>query len=179
MTMLPKEIKNFLNSAVTDLFKINGITQALEKMDGLTTLEHCDFCAIIGFSGTKIKGHLLLAATHELLDFTHPSKAMGMDIGDSDHADWLGEISNQVIGRLKNALLKYGLNTTLTTPTVIRGQSINSFALKTDSIKEIIHFQLDHFDLLVEAHIELLAPVDFSVAVEGEQASDEGSSKFF
>jgi CheY-specific phosphatase CheX len=179
MKELPAPIRNILISSVCDLFKTNGIANPVEKHDGLMKLEHGDFCAIIGFSGPTIMGNLLLAATHDLLDASHPSKAMGIPVGEEDYADWIGEISNQVIGRLKNALLKYGVNATLTVPTVIKGEHISTFPLKGDTMMEVIHFQLDSFDLLLEAHISVLAPIDFSTIDEANAPEDEGSSMFF
>jgi CheY-specific phosphatase CheX len=179
MAVFPAEIRDILVSAVCGIFTANCVAKAEEKHDGVTRLDHCDFCAIIGFSGVKIKGTLLLAATKELLDYSHPSKAMGMDVGEEDYADWIGEISNQVVGRLKNSLLKFGVNAALTTPTVIKGEGINSYNLKGDSVKESLHFQLDQFDLLLEAHVTLLEPIDFSVTEADKKTEDEGSSLFF
>jgi CheY-specific phosphatase CheX len=179
MSQFPKAVRDLLVAAVEELFSANGISKITELHDGAVRLEHCDFCSVIGFSGQEIKGNLILASPRELLDKSHPSKAMGMDVGEEDFADWIGEVSNQVVGRLKNGLLKFGANASLTTPTVLRGDNITNYTLKTDSLRETLHFQLDEFQFLLAAQVEILAPIDFSISTSDNAAEEEGSSLFF
>lgn len=68
---------------------------------------------VIGFLGSGLRGTCLLAANESLL---HSSCAC------ADHVrDWIGEMANQLIGRLKMKLLGFGVDMTLTTPLAFSG----------------------------------------------------------
>ena len=69
---------------------------------------------VIGFAGRDMRGMLLLAMTSELLEELSPSTAF--------MRDWIAELSNQLLGRFKNQLLRYGTEIYGTTPSVLRGE---------------------------------------------------------
>lgn len=179
MTTFPIEIQNILDTSICELFKTNGVSDAQLTSDTALEIDNCDFCGIIGFSGAQMKGNLLIASTKELLDHTHPSKAMGMDVGEEDLADWIGEIANQTVGRLKNSLLKFSVNVAITTPTVLSGKQITAYTMKDNTIRKTLNFKMDQFSLSLTAHIELLDKIDFSRVEDSSKTEDEGSSLFF
>ena len=69
---------------------------------------------VIGFTGDDIRGTLLLAMTSGLLEDLSPSNA--------SMRDWIAELSNQLLGRLKNQLLRFGTEIYAATPSVLRGE---------------------------------------------------------
>jgi hypothetical protein len=69
---------------------------------------------VIGFAGRDVRGTLLLAMTGELLEELRP----GADF----MRDWIAELSNQLLGRFKNQLLRYGTEIYGATPSVLRGE---------------------------------------------------------
>lgn len=69
---------------------------------------------VIGFAGRDMRGTLLLAMTGELLEELSPSTAF--------MRDWIAELSNQLLGRFKNQLLRYGTEIYGATPSVLRGE---------------------------------------------------------
>ena len=71
-------------------------------------------CGIIGFSGDDMRGTLLLGAS---------AGALPGD-GDTAHRDWLAELTNQLLGRIKNQLLTYGITIYSSTPLVLRGDHL-------------------------------------------------------
>lgn len=74
--------------------------------------------AVIGFSGDDFGGALGFAAEENFI-----KSAYGEDnstLSDS----WVGEISNQLVGRLKSALLSYGIEVRLAIPMVLHGLDI-------------------------------------------------------
>lgn len=76
---------------------------------------HYDMVAVIGFSGDGFGGSLGFAAEHSFV---------GKVFGESDTRlsdSWLGEIANLLLGRLKNALLTYGVEYRLAIPMVLHG----------------------------------------------------------
>lgn len=72
--------------------------------------------AIIGYSGPEVRGTVMLAVSREGLAATRP-------IGDDDR-DWLAELCNQLLGRVKNRLFRHGVQISMSTPLVIRGERL-------------------------------------------------------
>jgi hypothetical protein len=74
------------------------------------------FCGVIGFAGDDLRGSLLLACSKEPLAAA----------GDSPKAirDWLAELSNQLLGRVKNRLIMLGATIYCSTPIVLRGDHL-------------------------------------------------------
>lgn len=70
---------------------------------------------VIGFAGRDIRGTLLLAMTDGLLEELSPTPDAAM-------RDWIAELSNQLLGRLKNQLLRCGTEIYASTPSVLRGE---------------------------------------------------------
>jgi hypothetical protein len=68
---------------------------------------------IMGFVGDRMRATCLLGVNQRLLDATCPEGAR--------LRDWLGELSNQLLGRLKMKLTARGLNIALTTPLALSG----------------------------------------------------------
>ena len=75
-------------------------------------------CAVISFSGRHLRGTLVLALTEELPSRSNPlSKGGGV-------RDWVGELSNQLLGRIKMELLCHGVEIYLHLPAVLRGEHL-------------------------------------------------------
>jgi len=73
------------------------------------------FCAIVGFSGASLRGSLVLGVSPLAIELV-------LGTGGNTPRDMMGELSNQLLGRLKNKLLPYGVELFLTTPVVLRGE---------------------------------------------------------
>jgi hypothetical protein len=74
-------------------------------------------CGIIGFTGDDLKGSLMLACSREPLE-------LARDGGDVTMRDWLAELTNQLLGRVKNRLLAFGTVIHCSTPVVLGGERI-------------------------------------------------------
>jgi hypothetical protein len=68
---------------------------------------------VIGCIGSGLRATCLLAATETLLRKSCPCTCQPRD--------WVGEMANQLIGRLKMKLLEVGVDVTLTTPLAFSG----------------------------------------------------------
>jgi hypothetical protein len=68
---------------------------------------------IMGFVGDQLRATCLLGMNQGLLEAIRPPGAR--------IRDWLGELSNQLLGRLKMKLTARGLNVALTTPLALSG----------------------------------------------------------
>lgn len=74
-------------------------------------------CGIIGFTGDDLKGSVMLACSSEPLELARAG-------GDVSMRDWLAELTNQLIGRVKNRLLAFGTVIHCSIPVVVGGQRI-------------------------------------------------------
>jgi len=82
--------------------------------------------AVIGYSSPEMKGSVTVISTKSLLRKSHPNLQMEMPVGEQDLEDWIGEISNQLLGRMKNKLLKFGTTLAMATPSILMGRSLIS-----------------------------------------------------
>ena len=101
--------------ACQELFEAYGVT--LESTD--TSFDESGgsvMSGVMGFLGTRLRGTCLLASTPGPLDASCPA-------GDRTR-DWIGELTNQLVGRLKTKLMARGIEVFLTTPIVLTGARI-------------------------------------------------------
>jgi CheY-specific phosphatase CheX len=73
--------------------------------------------AVVGFSDDRVKGSSVLTAEVAAVTALAP-------VGGVDPRDWIGELNNQVVGRLKNKLIPCGVHVQLGTPITMDGESI-------------------------------------------------------
>jgi len=83
-------------------------------------------CSVIGFSGRDVRGTLVLALTEELSGVSNPISATNPGAGSNrlTQRDWVGELSNQLLGRIKIELLRCGVEIYLNLPAVLLGQHL-------------------------------------------------------
>jgi len=152
-------------ASAVELFDVWGLTLATSAEGAADYGE----LAIIGFSSDGIRGALGMAIDRRLTGIA--AEAAMLATGDSD--DFIAEASNQLLGRLKNKLLRYGSVLSLSTPMVLRGVAIHpagpvwTYAFKTtDGLGLTIWLDVRTdagFELSEVEHVE-----DESAAREGE-----------
>jgi hypothetical protein len=127
------------------------------------------FCGVVGFGGEQMKGSLLLATSREPLGRTSPTT-------DASLREWIAELSNQLLGRIKNKLLSRGVTFHLLTPVVLRGEHIAPV-----SRAELVPFMFvcDGGYVCVWVDSELAPGVDLTNIIEGGGAVGEGTSTLF
>lgn len=77
------------------------------------------FAGVIGFTGKNMRGTLVLAPTRTMLERSHQGE-------NCEFRDWAGELANQLLGRIKNQLRRYGIDIEVTTPVIVKGQYLAS-----------------------------------------------------
>jgi CheY-specific phosphatase CheX len=113
-------------TACEDLFGRYGFT-ARQAGDGDAPISPEFFLAsVIGFTGRDVRGTLVVALTEQLSGSSNP--IAGADPAGSatsvTQRDWVGELSNQLLGRIKLELLRAGVEIYLNLPAVLRGQHL-------------------------------------------------------
>jgi hypothetical protein len=127
------------------------------------------FCGVVGFSGDQMRGTLLLATSREPLGRTSPTT-------DASLREWIAELSNQLLGRIKNRLIPHGVTLHLSTPIVLRGQHISPVT-RAELVPYL--FACDGGYVCVWMDAELQPGVDLTKMVETEGLVSEGTSTLF
>jgi CheY-specific phosphatase CheX len=101
--------------ACTSLFEAYGVDLHATAWDamprGALTLS-----AIVGFGGKAIQGTCVLAATDAAIEET---KQVDVPL-----REWIAELGNQLVGRIRNRLLSHGVEVYQTATVVLRSESM-------------------------------------------------------
>ena len=79
-----------------------------------------ELCGIVGFVGREISGHLAAGGDARAAERRRTASA-------ARQRDWMAELSNQLFGRIKNRLLRRGLQLIGAPPAVIGGDHLVAF----------------------------------------------------
>jgi hypothetical protein len=99
--------------AAVGLFQAYNVRLVCADVTERAVMSNTALCGVVGFVGKKVSGTLLLAATAGPVSASNPSSATARD--------WMAELSNQLFGRIKNRLLRKGLELIGAPPAVIQG----------------------------------------------------------
>jgi len=116
-------VGHLVDEACIELWRSLGASTQPSGEDPLGTMDHA-IVAAIGFGGDDLRGSVTLAATREFVRATHPATVRGETPSEADLLDWCSELANQLLGRLKNKLLSYGVMLFLSTPSAVVGADV-------------------------------------------------------
>jgi len=106
------EVRHLLNSACIELFA--GYNVAVrQSTDPWPESDSPLLSGAIGFIWNKLHGTCLLAADEKLVHGSSPLEGRARD--------WIGELSNQLLGRLKSKLLARDIAVSVSTPVMLSG----------------------------------------------------------
>ena len=106
-----RAIQALAGAACTELMQAYGVQ--LNPTLGWGESDEVMFSGVMGFVGDKVRGTCLLAAPQGTVEAAAPKNAGARD--------WVGELANQLVGRLKAKLMARGATIALSTPVVLRG----------------------------------------------------------
>lgn len=114
-------LAQLMTEVTTDLFAGYGVTLVYAGPADPTALPKAATVAgFIGFGGVDVRGTLLLASTEALFAAATPERARGAGLV----REWAAELTNQLLGRLKNQLYRYGVDFNVSTPTALSGDGL-------------------------------------------------------
>jgi CheY-specific phosphatase CheX len=120
---------------------------------------------IVGFVGEHARGSVMLAMSDQTLERMSPAGAA------IDRRDWVGELSNQLVGRFKNKLLAHSVDVGITTPIVIGGSRLSP-TIQDEDQPHVFSFDAGRvhvwLDLQFARDFVLPAARDVAVMAEGE-----------
>jgi hypothetical protein len=162
-------IEQTVSEACISLFKDYSLPlqrAAARRLEGDSELV---YCGIVGFSGEQMRGSVLLASSREPLGRTSPTN-------DASFREWIAELSNQLLGRVKNKLIPRGVTLHLSTPVVLRGQ----YLAPVPRVELVpLLFCCDGGYVCVWFDAELKEGIDLSQLQENAGMISEGDSVLF
>ena len=155
------------------LFESYGVKLDLDGSPVSTILQSVKLISTIGFSSEALGGSLLLAITNDLLVKTAPAPEVNL-------ADWSGELANQLLGRLKNQLLKYSVAVNLALPVVLEGGEFKLPARRRPHSRHV-SFVSESGRVFIRTEMELCANAQLVRQPEaaGAASMDEGEFVLF
>jgi hypothetical protein len=123
----------------------------------------------IGFAGSDMRGTLLLAMTSGVLEDLSPSVA--------STRDWIAELANQLLGRIKNQLLRFGTEIYTATPSVLRGELLTPLPSQSELAGHC--FESARGTACVWLDVVIREGFSLGEPTEAKVAPAEGESLFF
>ncbi len=130
-TTLAALFEHYLETCTAELFAGYGVelTPCTSEMSGSVS---DGVAGMIGFAGEHLKGSLLLGTISAVVRSTYPVAARsGPEPGTPALVDWASELSNQLLGRLKNRLLRHDVAFIISTPVGLSGDHLRQSKLAT------------------------------------------------
>jgi CheY-specific phosphatase CheX len=162
MTSLHQTLRELLGTKANELFADYGV-QCQPKDDPPDGGR--ELCGVLGFTGDRLCGSVVISASHEAIASSNP-------IGDGATRGWVAELTNQLVGRFKNALLRHGVEVAMSIPVVLTATQltplpqtqIDATRLAVGNGSVTIWLEIE-----AEAGLELAEPsADSAIAAEGE-----------
>jgi chemotaxis protein CheX len=119
------QIDAIVESAARALFETHGLSLGELRADFGVTPEDHDLASSVGFTGPAVRGALLMTTRRDVVELAWPVELRHQSPSERDVCDWAGELVNQLVGRVKNALVPFGLALEQSTPTVVTGWHIH------------------------------------------------------
>ena len=159
-----RAIQAMAGSACTELMEAYGVK--LNPAEGWPETDEVMLSGVMGFVGESVRGTCLLAATQATIEAAAPRGAAARD--------WVGELANQLVGRLKAKLMARGATIALSTPVVLRGVKLSPLP-RTDVAPVV--FSSDAGRVLVWLEVEIKN--DFQLGEPRPLAASEGELLVF
>jgi len=162
MTPFYDNLRQLLATKAHELFADYGVTCAPASRSSEPTRQ---LCGILGFTGDRLCGSVVVSATLEAVACSNP-------IGDGATRGWIAELTNQLVGRFKNALLRGGVEIAMSIPVVLTATQLTPLpetaadptCLAVGGGVVTIWFEME-----ADAELTLAEPgCDTNVAFEGE-----------
>ncbi len=113
------QLHDVVVTSAMGLFTSVGLSTTYEGSAPQVDAHLSDTLALIGLGG-QIRGSLVLSVPTSLLVESHPTGVSDP----SDVTDWLMELANLLLGRIKTRLVSRGVRTELSTPLSIRAAAM-------------------------------------------------------
>jgi chemotaxis protein CheX len=146
-------ILGIIDQTVVRVFQTMVCLEARPGAATLATPRTTEFSGMSGSVGLSGKVNGVVYTTFSEQTARHiAEKILGVEVGEAEVIDAVGELTNVVAGNLKSRLCDLGFNCTLSIPSVVRGESIRVSA-KNAALGVSNEYTLEGFDRPVTVHV--------------------------
>lgn len=116
----PNALDTIVQSSIVETLRFYDISVApRDRCEVVGHVPSSDVVGIIAFEGPNVSGNLTLVVPSAVYHAAIPQKP-----GVTTHADWTYEITNQVMGGIKNRLIQFQLKLRTHLPSVLSGVAL-------------------------------------------------------
>ena len=135
--------------------------------------------SFIGFSGSEMRGSITIELPCALVARAHPMAASGRALTHPELCDWSGELANQLLGRLKNAIGRHAVTLQLSTPSTMWGRMSHGGTHRAEGWYELT-LRAGEDPIAIHFDAVALMPLDLTQVVEtSSDAQPEGDMMLF
>jgi hypothetical protein len=133
MILKPTAVDIILQSSTVELLQSYEISVAPRgRTEVGRYAPNCEAVGIIGFDGPQIGGILTLAIPNVV--YATPTRRGPRN---TTHSDWTRELTNQLMGSIKNRLLQFQVKLRTQVPTVLSGAALERHKERT--VREVLY----------------------------------------
>lgn len=169
----PMELQDFLREAIATSFRDLMRTQSVESAILTDHGHHHDLAAVIGFSADRLTGNLAVASSQGAIDL------LGEVASATSPGDWLGELSNQLLGRLKRSFATHLVKLTIGTPIVVKGERLRILVSDSSHHVATVAFQIPGGPMAVTVSLRLLPGFEWVGQTVEDDSIPEGDACLF
>ena len=174
-TQFQKLVSSILTEATIELLR--ACNAPVEKRDEKTITSSSRISislgSTIGFTGEFVRGSLAISIEKDFADKINPISGQSNDFV---NIDWIGEFANQLLGRIKNRLLSYNIEISLSTPLTIIDGNLRLGGRN----RSATHYMFAHEDHRLDVWWDAQTDPDLSISQSPENAAQaEGDMVFF
>lgn len=149
--------------SLRDLIKNYAGEEPEITLDVDDTIE-ASMTSIVGLSSPDVSASVALITSESAVASLSPYQ-------DLEAADWLGELGNQLGGRLKNKMSCFGISPCLSTPTTVRGRFLHVTSIAAESFEVTARFMgqaaIAQLTLNIDPEVELRESFEGCTLQEG------------
>ena len=165
--------------ACEELFEAYGLAQHLNRGEaGLTVVNGATYASVLSATGDGIRLSSTVSMDARLLARTHPSRQAHVPVREVQ--DWCREINNQLVGRVKNKLLRLGCEVVTGLPVLITGTDVAAVAMPDiDHRQYFLHVEVRHHDVHAGDAVGPGSRLDATQVADADEIRVEGAMALF
>jgi hypothetical protein len=131
-TVTLERLDAIVRAAAKSLFSSHGLTLGDDAHAASDPPSDHELSAAIGYASPRMHGAVVMTTRKDVVARTWPETLRGPGRPtERDVCSWAGELVNQLLGRIKNALVPFGLAMDQGTPTVVAGWHLHRVPAST------------------------------------------------
>ncbi len=164
-------LRDLVTTSASKLFEHYDLAVDIEE----TSQRHLfHYAGVLGFTGEGIKGTMVVSASGPAIEATFPDGG-----SKEDREDWVGELCNQLLGRVANKVINFGMSIRMSTPVTFSGQELNMQKVDVAEQAGWVLRGPGEADVYVHLAVEVEDHITWEAAADAEDAPEEGDLMLF